>query len=289
MACPVRSKKIVVNMIKSPEKMATIIGGQGFIGRALAAHLTELQYAVWVPKKNDPQLFMRELGKVFYCAGLTADYLQRPFDTVNAHVSLLADILQRASWESLVYLSSARVYDGLSGAVQETDDLMLNPNNPRHLYDLSKLMGESLCLQTKRASVARLSCVYGDHEDQDGFLPNLIRQALNAKSNSLRVDSSPNFCRDYVHLSDVLSALVAINSCEVSSIYNVASGENVANAEIFSLLSSALDVSIETSTAVKNTASVPVVNIDKMKNSFGWEPKKLVPTMAHLLTELKAE
>ena len=89
-----------------------------------------------------------------YCAGLTADYLARPFDTVQAHVSHLAQVLQhglaQGMLQSLVYLSSTRLYDGLGDLGEESEAgedavLPMDPANPRHLYDFSKGLGESLC------------------------------------------------------------------------------------------------------------------------------------------------
>lgn len=266
---------------------ATVIGGQGFIGRALKKHLENQGREVWVPVKDDPQLFERDLGKVFYCAGLTADYLQRPFDTVTAHVNLLSQVLYRATWSHLVYLSSTRVYDGLSGAVDvvdETADLSVNPNNPRHLYDLSKLMGESLCLQTTRASIARLSCVYCDERDEDGFLPSLLKRALGNASKELVVDSSPHYARDYVHLTDVINALIAISDEGKSIIYNVASGQNVSNKDIFSVLENTCNLSVVATQHHELPAS-PQINIKKIQSSLDWSAQKVLPMIENILKE----
>lgn len=265
-------------------KTATIIGGQGFIGRALAIRLESMGWNLWVPQKYDATIFERDLGRVFYCAGLTADYLQRPFDTVSAHVNLLSEVLYRAKWEHLVYLSSTRVYDGLSGLVDEAADLILNPNNPRHLYDLSKLMGESLCLQTGQASVARLSCVYCDESDADGFLPGLLKRSLQNNSKQLIVDSSPYYSRDYVHLYDVLDALIAISDERKSTIYNVASGQNVSNKDIFSVLESACDIAI-VATQHHNPSISPQISIEKLQYSLGWSAKKVLPMIEAILVE----
>jgi UDP-glucose 4-epimerase len=81
---------------------ATVIGGRGFIGQVLVQHLHTLGWSVWVPERDhgwpDSE---RELGHIFYCAGLTADYLQHPERTVEAHVSLLARVLQSTHFTSL--------------------------------------------------------------------------------------------------------------------------------------------------------------------------------------------
>src|SRR4029453_14700488 len=122
--------------------VATLIGGDGFIGRRLQARLRSEGWTCQVPARNAPSLLLRPLGHVFYCAGLTADYASRPFDTVEAHASLLARVLREADFDALVYLSSTRLYDGRPGfagaEVDEDTPLALAPAQPRHPYDPSK-------------------------------------------------------------------------------------------------------------------------------------------------------
>jgi nucleoside-diphosphate-sugar epimerase len=211
----------------------TVIGASGFIGRRLVTRLRETGYTVFAPQRDDPALFSDHLGKVFYCAGLTADYAARPFDTIQAHVTLLCRVLQEAHFERLVYLSSTRLYDGLGIAVaNEEVTLALNPANPRHLYDLSKALGENTCLHASggRAAVARLGCVYDWHDDATGFLSQWL--LLAAQDKTFCLDSSTGVVRDYIHVEDVVTALGIILNQHTSGIVNVASGENVSNLEL---------------------------------------------------------
>ena len=101
----------------------TVIGASGFVGARLVEALTAAGREVSAPSRDHDGLFTRDLGQVFYCAGLTADYLARPFDTVEAHVGLIARILRDARFERLVYLSSTRLYDWMgAGAGREGVD-----------------------------------------------------------------------------------------------------------------------------------------------------------------------
>jgi nucleoside-diphosphate-sugar epimerase len=187
----------------------------------------------YAPGRSDDDLFKRDLGKVFYCIGLTADYAYRPFDTVEAHVIFLARFLKQARFEKLVYLSSTRLYDGLQAKVcKEDEDLLFNPSNPRHIYDLSKALGENLCMTASsgRASVARLSCVYDDAPGSPGFLSELLQRLCTEREFAL--DSSSGVVRDYVAIGDVLVALKAILDSGRHDVFNVASGENVSNQDI---------------------------------------------------------
>lgn len=140
----------------------TVIGATGFIGRAMVSWLSEQGHAVLAPGRGDELLFSRPLGHVIYAAGVTADFRSRPFDTLRAHTTLLADILERASFDSLLYLSSARMYRH-SEHTGEDAAVLLRSSDPEDFYDLTKMTAESLCLASRRANtrIARLTNVVG--------------------------------------------------------------------------------------------------------------------------------
>jgi nucleoside-diphosphate-sugar epimerase len=215
----------------------TILGGSGFVGSRLGRLLSSKGESCYVPSRGEEGVFEQDLGLVFYCIGLTADYAAKPFQTVEAHVTYLARILERARFDRLVYLSSTRLYDSLEGGRgEEGSDLKLNPGNPRHLYDISKAMGENLCLSASsgKAAVARLSCVYDDADDAPGFLSELLQRVRRERAFGL--ESSSGFSRDYVFVDDVTAALKAIVDSESTGIFNVASGENVSNGDLIDFL-----------------------------------------------------
>jgi nucleoside-diphosphate-sugar epimerase len=211
----------------------TVVGAQGFVGRRLVERLTAVGESPWTPAKGDPALTGRDLGVVYYCAGLTADYDRRPFDTVEAHASLVADILAAGRFERFVYLSSTRLYDGLgASAVDEAAPLVFDPADPRRTYDLSKALGENLAMSRAdgRGRVARLANVYDWGEGAPGFLSEWLIRARTERE--LALNSSPAVARDYIHLDDVVAALIAIAQSPEPAIVNVASGELVTNGEI---------------------------------------------------------
>ncbi len=272
-------------------KKATIIGARGFIGSHLHSRLQDLGWDCSAPKKNEINNKQEDLGHLFYCAGLTADFAQRPFDTVEAHVSLLSRILQKCKFQSLTYLSSTRLYDGKQEDVgSEEDPLTLNPGTPRHLFDLSKALGESLCLVMGhgRARVARVSCVYNDHKDLDGFLPGLINQIITKKKSSITIDSSPYFSRDYVQLDDVIDALILIATRGTDFIYNVASGENISNELLFSTLSEISGCSIHTLSQDIPAFTPCRISISKMNKEFNWRPVPVLKNLTRILKENSA-
>lgn len=202
------------------------------MGARLAERLAAVGWEVFAPAKGDPDLLRRDLGVVFYCAGLTADYDRRPFDTVEAHASLVSELIRTDRFERLVYCSSTRLYDGQAKVeVGEDEPLVLDPADPRRVYDLSKALGENLtiCRTGGRGAVARLSNVYDWSDGAPGFLSEWLIQARAGREIALQ--SSPHIARDYIHLDDVVAALVALGAGP-PGIYNVAGGELVTNAGI---------------------------------------------------------
>ena len=216
--------------------LATIIGATGFVGRRLKAVLSARDWDVHSPSKDDLSLFGRDMGVVFYCAGLTADYDQRPFDTVEAHSSLVSELIRAGRFERLIYLSSTRLYDGQAiDIAREGAPLIFDPADPRRVFDLSKALGENLTLTRTegRGAVARLANVYDWEPDSPGFLSEwLIRARLDK---DLHLDSSPHISRDYIHLDDVVAALIAMAERDCAEIVNVASGALTSNGEIANL------------------------------------------------------
>jgi nucleoside-diphosphate-sugar epimerase len=264
----------------------TVLGASGFIGSRIVKMLRSAGNSCYTPIHGENEIFGRELGRIFYCIGLTADYAQRPFATVEAHVAFLARVLENARFERLVYLSSTRLYDNMPSAMcHEEVDIPLNPMNPRHLYDLSKALGENLCLTASngRASVARLSCVYDDAPGSPGFLSELLQRLRIERTFAL--DSSTGISRDYVALDDVVAILRKILDSGRNEIFNVASGENVSNEEIVETLNaSGCRISLNRRSALQNQARCDVTKIRK----FDIQPVRVRDYLKDFLEKLDA-
>lgn len=266
----------------------TVLGAEGFVGSRLLTSLRQQGHNVHTPAREDESWLGQELGHVFYCIGLTNDYHVRPFDTVEAHVSLLNRLLRQGRFERLVYLSSTRLYDSLAAKVgDESAVLQLDPTSPRQLYDLSKALGENLCLthSAGRACVARLSCVYSDTLSEGGFLAQVLPRV--AQVESFAIDSSLAYARDYVHVDDVVGLLQAMLERGAQGIYNVSAGQNTSNGELLEALRRLTGVQVNC--ARDDVQHAPQVSIDKARQDFAFQPRQLLDHLPVILEQLKGQ
>ena len=247
----------------------TVIGARGFIGSRLTAALKAEGARVYEPIRDDPDLLSRDLGVVFYCAGLTADFDVRPFDAVEAHVELLGRVLRSRRFERLVYLSSTRVYDSLGAEGGREDDLLrFDVTAPRNVYDLSKALGENLTLARSegRGVVARLANVFDWSEDAGGFLSDLMKRAR--RERQIVLPSAPQAGRDYIHVNDVIAALPVLAGAG-EGVVNIASGVTVSNAQVAEVM---VDAGWTLTLTGQGAPHSPVCDIAKLR-ALGVSPR----------------
>lgn len=259
----------------------TVIGAQGFIGGLLAGELSRRGEEVFVPCR-DESLNGIDLGIVYYCIGLTADFRSRLHDTVNAHVCVLNEMLDNARFTRLVYLSSTRVYSGLTGWVDESARLIVNPNDPSDVYNLSKLMGEAACLHSGRpACVARLSNVVGHDFKSSNFLFDLIREACDDQVIHLR--SAPESAKDYIMAQDVVEALISLaKHPDPRSIYNLASGQSLHNKTICGALAKITGCHWHVGAAAP-LLEFPHIDVSQARAELGLDPALVLESLPELV------
>lgn len=246
----------------------TVLGASGYIGSRLVAHLRTAGHTVWAPARGDAEVFARPLGHVMYSVGLTADFRTRPFDTVDAHVGLLAEVLRRAQFDSLLYFSSTRVYMG-AAATDEDALLTVVPGDPSYLYNLTKLTGESLCHASGRSGVrvARLSNVVGP--GMDAASGNLVADLVDqARRGHILLRTDPQSAKDYVHVDDLLDWLPRIALTGRAATYNVASGRQTVHAQWLEWLGTRYASTFEVQEGAPLQCFAPI-NVSRLRAELG--------------------
>jgi nucleoside-diphosphate-sugar epimerase len=264
----------------------TILGAQGLIGSRLTAALARDGHEVFAPARES-DLAQRPLGHVIYAIGVTWDFAARVFDTVTAHVCRLNEVLREARFDSLVYLSSTRIYQGLSGSVDENSELTVNPQRMGDLYNLSKLAGESLTLASGRATkIVRISNVFDGRDASDSFLPSVIRSAVT--SGLVTLHTAPTSTRDYIALEDVVAMLPQIALEGRQRVYNLCGGHNISHAELARRLEALVPCQVRYAAGAVESQS-PRISNERLRTEFGFRPAALFDCLPALIDSYRAQ
>lgn len=254
-------------------QQVTVLGGRGYIGQHLAAYLQQLGHDCWVPQRDDPGILQRPLGTVFYCIGLTADFRSRPFETVDAHVGVLREVLQHGRFDQLIYLSSTRVYLGAMDTFED-QPLIVNTQDSDDLYKLSKLLGESLVLHSGRpCKVVRLSNVVGGTGgNHDSFVYSLVQEA---RQGAVLLRSAPDSEKDYICMDDVTNQLAQIAWRGQHKVYNLASGIQTTHAQWLEF------ICVENGCTWSVLPNAPLqqflpIRIERIQSELGFIPKPVM-------------
>lgn len=260
--------------------MITVLGAGGFIGSHIIRKLDSLGIVYYAPNRNE-NLQDKDLGDIIYCIGLTADFRQHPMETVEAHVCKVLDILQNAKFESFLYLSSTRMYGVDVAFAAEANTFKVNPSNLSDLYNISKIMGESLLHACGHpVHIARLSNVYGKDFDSHNFLSDVIQQAID--QNHVILETTLDSEKDYISIDDAVNILIQIALGGKQVVYNVASGINTSNREIMERLSSLTRCQVDVQPDAREI-KFPQINVELTRSEFAYQPSKLMADIDHLV------
>jgi len=256
----------------------TVFGSRGFIGSHVTKTLQARGVECLTPDRGE---IPNDLGHAIWAIGLTADFRKRPIDTVRAHVAAVLDILDHGRFDSFLYLSSTRLYSGAAGGIEETT-FNVDPMNASDLYNLSKLMGESVCHASGRANVrvARLSNVFGSDFESSNFLTSVIRDAV--EKHEVVFSTSADSAKDYVSIDDVASMLIEIAARGRHNVYNIAMGENTTNGEIARALQELTGCRIRIDPNAR-TVAFPNISTTRLREEFEFKPVRLLDALPALV------
>lgn len=251
-------------------KSVLVIGVSGFIGRYIARYFSEQGWSVIgidnSPPENAPLANLAKYYRLHLPDAELSKVLQENLPNLCIHSAGRASVGQsisdpRADFQSgtvltfeilnslrlyspdcrFIFLSSAAVY-GNPESLPIKENHSLAPISP---YGFHKRQCEQLCLEfTKvydiRTAIVRIFSAYG---------PGLRRQVLwdicqkAITQDSLQLQGTGEESRDFIHALDIAKALlvVAQSAPMEADIYNLASGREVAIAQLANLVLAALE------------------------------------------------
>ena len=278
-----------------------VTGGAGFIGTELVQQLHNKGYEITILDKQEKPIGLDHVKYiqgdlssparcVMACAG--QDYVihlaakaRIPESFINpdayfdANVTGTRNILTAASAVGIrkfVYAGSSSVYGN-----------NVAPNKPTHkpdplnYYAMSKLFGEHLCKQYKimfdlNYNIMRFFTVYSENQPTSLMFGKFAELVKNGKPVTIHGDGEMR--RDYIHVSDVASALIAsIESKVKNDTFNVGTGNNISvNAVVDILREYAPDLEAINVEKPKGYAPETLADISKTKNLLHWSPNTLI-------------
>jgi UDP-glucose 4-epimerase len=240
-------------MNSSKYQRTLLIGGGGFIGQHLARACHDanmfVRIADTVPPSDvlnspnieyiqgdyrDPEYLYRIIDKIDYIIHLVHDKILLDVDCRmslelerNIHPAIqLMDICSKVKISKLLFVSSGgTIYGHSFESVPILEDA---PTRPISVYGTSKLMIENIGFLYKAQKnlpfiVARPGNAYGQGQipfKGQGFISTAFASAKMGKTLSIYGDGT--VIRDYIHVSDIAKALVALlQSGRVGEVYNI--------------------------------------------------------------------
>ncbi|MDD5468929.1 MAG: GDP-mannose 4,6-dehydratase [Anaerolineales bacterium] len=247
-----------------------------------------------------------ECDVVFHLAAAVGVMLivDRPVHTIETNIMGTEAVLKAAlRYRAKVLVASTSEVYGKGNRVpfREDDDVILGPTSrSRWAYAASKMVDEFLALAYHREKglpvvIARLFNTVGPRQTgQYGMvIPRFVEQALRGEPLTIFGDGSQSRC--FLHVSDAVSALLALAACDnaVGEVFNVGSTEELSIAEVAHLV-------LEEVRRVKPSASAPgslvhvpyeeayavgfedmhrrVPDISKIQRLTGWKPERTLRT-----------
>lgn len=260
----------------------TVLGANGFIGSHLVRYLKGQNYECYTLDIRKENLSNQNLGNIIYTLGVT-DFINKPRKTIDAHVCILNQILRESNFDSMLYFSSGRIYYNAS-STREDESVTVNPTSLDHLYNISKIMGESICVgfKRKKIKIVRPSNVLGIGATENNFVPSIISDAI--KNNKIVLRSTLDSEKDYVDIDDLVRLIPKILLEGKSDIYNIASGHNTKTRDILDEIVKLTDCTVEIEKDAKKF-SYPEISIDKIKNEFNFTPTPVVNQIRKMVSK----
>lgn len=302
-------------------KKVLVTGGAGFIGfhlskklSTLTSNLTiydnlssgKLENVQDVPQakfvKGDildlKTLCNQEKADLIYhlAAQVVVPYsMENPMEDFETNAKGTLCVLEKARKDDakLVFASSAAVY-GNPTVFPTPEEYGFHPFS---CYGLSKVVGEQYCQMYREQygldiAITRFANVYGSrcHGVIHDFLDKLAKDP-----NKLIIIGTGLQSRDFVHVSDVVDALVKIGVKEDANgqVYNLGYGKTYSILELAKMMLTILnlqDKTVVTTTNVSWHGDVTKIwfNIDKAKKELDWTPKvSLEDSIKDIIAERK--
>ncbi len=282
-----------------------VTGGAGFIGSNLANTLAPMNDVIAIDDCSlgtatnltsgvdfrERSILETDLPTavdvIFHMAALSSYQMHNrdPLRGVRVNVEGFVNVVEQArldGCESIVYASTSSVYHDNQYPTAEDYPLVATTG-----YEASKLARERYAEYFNHQSSISLSGMrlfsvyegFGGTEAHKGQFANLVSQFADviAAGDSPVIYGDGTQTRDFIHIEDVVTAIIAAANADLEGIYNVGTGTSHSLNELVDLLTTTFDVAIDPEYIQNPVADAAYVqhtcgDSTKLQSATGWQP-----------------
>lgn len=262
-----------------------LLGGAGFVGSALAAHLQREDVQVRVVGRDSVQHLTQWLvgcSTVIHLASATnpgSSAANPALEQANLELTRhLMRCLEAQPDIHLIYFSSGGAVYGNPSQLPVGEDARLVPLSP---YGLSKVTQEAICMKLHTSghsavTILRPSNAYGPGQTLRGGF-GLVRTLLEHArlGTTLEIWGDGENVRDYLFIDDLINAtLQLIHRPQDAGIYNLGSGIGHSINQVKQLVEQVTGLQIHADYRAARGADVRAVVLDSRRiyERLGWQP-----------------
>jgi len=261
-----------------------VTGASGFVGTHLVTALREQGRRVVTHSRADGDIATcglpgEDVGHVIHLAGrsFVPDSWASPRAFYEANVLGTVNVLDLCRRRAIPLTHVSSYVYGVPRELPIREDHPVAPLNP---YSHSKILAEAAVAYfadqfALQASVIRPFNVYGPGQDERFLIPTLVRQALDPGTDRITVrDLRPR--RDFLHVRDLVSLLVATLARPTVGVFNAGSGCSVGIPELVEAINAGLDnpKSLVSTGEERPTEVFDVVaDVSRARRELAWEPR----------------
>lgn len=221
------------------KKQVLIVGGSGFLGRAIVHACVQKDWQVTAtyqqhrPQPIDQVTFIStgqidphtHFDYIFLAAG---NYQLSQTQLIAVNVTLTQKLSQQFPQAKLIFISSVAVYGTHKRKITLDSDFK-RPN----FYGLAKLAGEAVAQTHAHFAILRLTYLYGPGLNSSSFLPTIIKQA---KKGTIILRNRGERLQDYLQVNDAARLCVAAAQNRSNGVYLGATGKSLSNRQVAELI-----------------------------------------------------
>ena len=264
------------------KKVVGITGSSGFLGKLVKKKLSKLskynirECKVDITKKNSLKNWFKknECDYFIHLAAIVPVNTVRDKPKLAKKVNILgtkniiSEINSSKKIKWFFFASSSHIYKFNNNKLHES-----SKKDPFSLYGKTKLTAENFIKKNIDKNIksccGRIFSLEGKKKGESYFLPSLVKKI----KKNYKVELNGNIFRDFIHVEDVVRAIIMLMDNEIKGNFNIASGKKIKFISIIKIIKKYTKIDLNFISIKSNSLSA-YANIKKIQNKIKWKPQK---------------